>query len=182
MITCDSLWNITFHFFSLVWVSTEYFSIVNMISDSSFWPSWHGMICFIVLVDCANAQKPSVPCFLNEHLHCMWANYDTSLVCCPHPNYKKAKRDGCAHYCQPILSTSSCLMLGVVQNSAGYKLYFMPFHNPPLLSNPKNTSVTVLVLHVPADFVIRVTIHFQSGFLVPFHPLHSITCKHPCNV
>ena len=55
-------------------------------------------------------------------------------------------------------------MLGVVQNSAGYKLYFMPFHNPPLLSNPKNISVTVLVLHVPADFVIRVTIHFQSGF------------------
>ena len=86
----DSLWNITFHFCSLVWVSTEYFSIVNMISDSSFWPSWHGMICFIVLVDCANAQKPSVPCFLNEHLQCMWANYDTSLVCCPHPNYKKA--------------------------------------------------------------------------------------------
>ena len=77
---------------------------------------------------------------------------------------RKQLRDGCAHYCQPILSTSSCLMLGVVQNSAGYKLYFMPFHNPPLLSNPKNISVTVLVLHVPADFVIRVTIHFQSGF------------------
>ena len=131
----------------------EYFSIVNMITYSSFWPSWHGMAGSIALPDCANAQKPPVPCFLNEYLQCVCKNKDNSFG----------------------VLYSTVLYWVLCSYGAGCKLFCVPIQHIPFTQKPP-----VFVSHFVFSLISPATLYFQYHFshckwhVFHFHRFHNV--------